>query len=267
MAALQFTLKETPPERLDLKALIPASLAGLSKTEIERTPVGTSRTGLRLGDIFKVAGTDPDSIVIEGHPRLDNVGLGLKAGSIHVDGSVGAYLGRGMKSGSITVTGSVVGPYAATQMHGGTIRVDGDVGDGAAGAIPGAMHGMAGGLLTIGGNTGDYLGDRMRRGVVVVLGTTGAAAGARMVGGTIVASALGPRAGVGMKRGTLIAAKVDDLEPTFVPSGTYDAAFLAILTKYLSGEWEEAADLVPARAHRYRGDMASLGHGELLVAI
>lgn len=267
MAALQFTLKEAPPERLDLKALTPTGLAGLSRAEIEALPIGTTRTGVALGAVFAVAGSDPSTIALEGDARLDNVGHGLAGGSIHVDGHVGAYLGRGMKSGSITVTGSATGPHAGAQMTGGTIRIDGDAAEATAGAVPGAMHGMAGGLMTIGGNAGRYLGDRMRRGVIVVLGSVGEAAASRMVGGTIVAGAFGARAGVGMKRGTLIGGSVEDLEPTFVPSGTYDAAFLAILAKYLQGEWADAADLVPARAARYRGDMAALGKGEILVAL
>ncbi|WP_181704110.1 formylmethanofuran dehydrogenase subunit C [Chthonobacter albigriseus] len=265
MAALGFTLRHAPPERLDLSPLIPAELAGKSLAEIEKIAVGTSRAGVRVGDVFAVSGEVGDEIRFEGHARLDNIGRSLNGGRIIVDGDVGAYLGRGMKKGAIEVSGSATGPYAGTMMTGGAIRIGGDAADGTAGSVPGAMHGMAGGLMVIAGAAGAYLGDRMRRGVIVVLGGTGDAAGARMVGGTIVADRLGTRAGAGMKRGTLIATAVDDLEPTFVPTGTYDGVFLAILAKHLATEAPEAEDLVPARTRRFRGDMAALGKGEVLV--
>lgn len=266
MDALSFTLKETPPERLDLTPLIPAELAGKSIREIEAIAIGTTKRGAKVGDVFQVSGSVGEEIRFSGHERLDNIGRSLKDGRIVVDGDAGAYLGRGMKSGSITVSGSVCGPYAGTMMTGGTIRISGDAADATAASVPGAMHGMAGGLLVIDGSAGAYLGDRMRRGIVVVLGGVGDAAGARMVGGTLVAERFGTRAGAGMKRGTLIARAVDDLEPTFVPTGTYDGVFLAILAKHLGQQVPEAEDLVPARTHRFRGDMAALGKGEVMVA-
>ena len=267
MGALTFTLKAEPPERVDLSELIPAVLADKPLDEVLAMPIGTPRTGLAVADVFTVSGTDAAEIVFAGgSARFDNVGRSLKDGTIRVEGDVGAFLGRGMKSGRIDVSGSVRGPYAATMMTGGVIAVAGDAPDATAASVPGAMHGMAGGLLVIGGSAGDLLGDRMRRGVIAVAGSVGALAGARMVGGTILAKSLGPRAGQAMKRGTLIAGAVADIEPTFVPSGDYGAAFLAILRKWLRDEaGPDAAALVPAKARRWRGDMASLGKGEILV--
>lgn len=265
MAALTFTLKATPPERLDLSALVPERLAGMDADVIRALVVGTSRDGLTVGDLFDVAGDDAADIRITGHARLDNIGRGLKGGRITVDGDAGIYLGRAMKSGLIAVSGSVRGPYAGTAMTGGTIRIAGDAADAVGGAVPGAMHGQAGGLITVAGHVGAYAGDRMRRGVLVVEGYVGDAAGARMVGGTILARTLGTRAGAGMKRGTLIAKTVADLEPTFVPTGTYGMPFLAILRKWVESEVPGAGALVPVNAMRYRGDMAALGKGEVIV--
>ncbi|BBE70939.1 formylmethanofuran dehydrogenase subunit C [Oharaeibacter diazotrophicus] len=267
MAPLTLTLKATPPERLDLSGLVPAALAGKSAAEIAALPIGTTRTGVAVGDVFAVSGDDGDVLVFDGgSERFDNLGRGLAGGEIRVTGDVGAYCGRAMKAGRITVEGSLRGPYAGTAMTGGTIAVAGNAADATAAAIPGAMHGMAGGLILIGGSAGDYLGDRMRRGVVAVVGTAGAVAGARMVGGTILAASLGPRAGRSMKRGTLIAGAVEALEPTFVPAGDYDHAFLKILNKWLHTEaGAAAAALVPLDARRWRGDMASLGKGEIIV--
>lgn len=268
MAALTFTATQPPPERLDLSPLIPERLAGLTVAEIERLPIGTSRLGVTVGDLFRVSGDEAGAIVIDGgSDRFDFVGRGLAAGTVRVTGDVGAHLGRAVKGGAITVDGSARGPHGGAAMTGGRIDIGGDAADATAGALPGAMHGMAGGLMVIGGNAGAYLGDRMRRGVIVVHGTVGEASGCRMIGGTIVAAHAGVRAGVGMKRGTLIAATVDDMEPTFVSAGAYDAAFLGLFRRWLTGEaGGTAAALVPARVHRFRGDMASLGKGEMLLA-
>lgn len=267
MAALTFTLRANPPERLDLSPLVPARLAGLDRARIEALVIGTSRAALTVGDVFQVSGDDPAEIRIEGgSDRLDFVGAGLKAGAIRVSGDVGAYLGRGMVSGTITVDGSVHGPHAAAGMKSGALHVAGDVVDALGGAVPGAMHGMAGGLVVVGGSAGAYVGDRMRRGVIVVLGSAGEAAGARMIGGTILAARLGTRAGDGMKRGTLVAGAVDEIEPGFVSAGDYSAAFLGLLQRWIRREaGAAAADLVPTRADRWRGDMATGGKGELIV--
>lgn len=267
MGALTFKLTSAPPERLDLSPLVPARLAGLAVAEIEALDIGTTKTGCKVGDVFAVTGSNPEDIVFEGgSERFDNVGKSLRGGMVRVIGDVGAYLGRGMNRGDIVVQGSVCGPYAGTVMTGGRISIEEDVADATAASVPGAMHGMAGGFMIIGGSAGAYLGDRMRRGVIVVLGDTGEATANRMVGGTILAQSMGARAGMGMKRGTLITGAVTDLEPTFVSAGTYDAAFLALLSNWLASEaGEDAVSLVPARVQRFRGDMASLGKGEILV--
>lgn len=265
MAALSLTLKAAPPERVDLAPLTATTLTGRSPSEIARIVVGTTRAGLTVGDLFDIAGDDPTDLHISGHERLDNIGKGLSGGSVTVEGDTGAYLGRGMKGGTIRVSGSVRGPYAGTGMTGGSILVAGDAADAVGGAVPGAMAGQAGGLIVIRGSAGIYVGDRMRRGVLVVEGYVGDACGARMVGGTILTRALGTRAGAGMKRGTLIAPKSADLEPTFVPSGTYALPFLSILRTWLKDAAPGAVDLVPTAANRFRGDMAALGKGEILV--
>jgi formylmethanofuran dehydrogenase subunit C len=267
MGALTFTLKETPPERLDLSDVRPSRLAGKALAEIERMPVGTSRTGVLIGDVFAVTGDDAGELVFEGgSDRFDNIGRSLSGGTIRVGGDVGQYLGRGMTAGRIDVEGSARGPYAGTVMTGGVILIRGDAAAATAASVPGYKMGMAGGLIVIEGTAGALLGDRMRRGVVVVLGAAGELTGARMIGGTIVAGSVGARTGEGMKRGTVIAGAAGGVEPTFVPAGIYDASFLAVLRRWLRTEaGNAAAGAVPNAARRYRGDMAAMGQGELLV--
>jgi formylmethanofuran dehydrogenase subunit C len=101
------TLRQEPPERLDLLHVNPLSLSGLSEAEAAKLPVGTGRRGLTLGDCFTLSLDGSDSLVIEGgSARLDRVGASLSGGSIRVVGDVGQRLGAGMTSGAVTVTGS-----------------------------------------------------------------------------------------------------------------------------------------------------------------
>ena len=68
------TLRQAPPERLDFLNINPLALKGLSQGEAERLEVGTTRTGVRLGDCFSVTLDGSDTLTIEatGNPdKLD----------------------------------------------------------------------------------------------------------------------------------------------------------------------------------------------------
>ena len=60
------TLRAAPPERLDFLAINPLALSGLSQSEAERLEVGTSRTGVRLGDCFAVSLDGSKTLTIDG---------------------------------------------------------------------------------------------------------------------------------------------------------------------------------------------------------
>ncbi|MCF4125449.1 formylmethanofuran dehydrogenase subunit C [Methylobacterium sp. SyP6R] len=260
------TLREAPPERLDLAGLTPAALAGLSEAEAARLPVGTSRRGLTLGDCFTVHIDGSDELRIVGATdRLDRVGAGLAAGRIVVEGDVGQRLGAGMTGGTLTVSGSA-GPFAGTAAKGGTIRIAGDAGESAGGALHGAEAGLDGATLIIGGTAGDRLGDRMRAGLILAT-TAGTHAGSRMIAGTIVAEAIGDHPGYGMRRGTLVAARHGALLPTFVETGRQDLVVLKLLATSLKASAPEAAALLRAPMRRYGGDLATLGKGELFTPV
>lgn len=263
--ALTFRLKAQVPERLDLSGLTPAALAGKSLGEIAALVIGTTRFAPTVGDLFDLSGTPDDTIHFEGgSERFDGIGTKLAGGTIVVEGDAGARLGTGMKSGTITVAGSV-GPHAATAMTGGRIEIGGDAGDFLGGAIHGAMAGQQGGFVLVRGRIGDRAGDRMKRGTIVSLTGVGADVGSRMSGGTIIAPVSGTRPGTLMKRGTLILAEPGELAPTFVDTGSWAATFAMLLKRWIAAEAPDAAHLVPLRARRYRGDMAAVGKGELLV--
>lgn len=259
------TLRAAPPERLDFLTINPLALSRLSQAEAERLEVGTSRTGVRLGDCFSVSLDGSDALTIEGgHERLDRVGAALSEGTIRVTGDVGQRLGAGMAGGSLTVTGNA-GPYAAAGATGGTITIAGDAGDHAGGAVYAAKAGLDGATLIIRGTAGAHLGDRMRRGTIVA-GRAGAFAGARMIAGTLAALAVGDHPGLGMRRGTLLVGAHGRLAPTFVETGTHDLVFLRLLAKALRGLSPEHAELLGRPLRRYSGDLATIAKGEIWVA-
>lgn len=259
------TLREAPPERLNFLSISPLALSGLSQAEAERLDVGTSRTGVKLGDCFSVSLDGSDTLTIEGgHERLDRVGASLSGGTIRVVGDVGQRLGAGMASGTLTVTGNA-GPYAASGATGGTITIEGDAGDYAGGAVYAAKAGLDGATLIVRGRAGAHCGDRMRRGLILV-GQAGAHAGSRMIAGTIAALEVGDLPGYGMRRGTLVTGKHGALSPTFVETGSHDLVFLRLLGKQLRALSEAHAALLDKPLRRYSGDLATLAKGEIWVA-
>jgi formylmethanofuran dehydrogenase subunit C len=259
------TLREAPPERLDLLPITPLSLSGLSQGEAERLEIGTSRRGVRLGDIFTVSLDGSDTLTIEGgHERLDQVGAALSEGTLRVNGDVGQRLGAGMAGGRITVSGHA-GPYAGSGATGGLITVEGDAGDHAGGALYGAKAGLDGATLIVRGRAGDHCGDRMRRGTILV-GRAGAHAGARMIAGTLAALEVGDLPGFGMRRGTLVVGRHGALSPTFVETGSHDLVYLRLLARHLQGLSEAHAALLARPLRRYSGDLATLAKGEIWVA-
>lgn len=255
------TLRQEPPERIDLLNISPLALSGMSEADAAKIPVGTSRRGLVLGDVFTISLDGSDSLVIAGgSSRLDRVGAALSGGSIRVEGDVGQRLGDGMAGGNLTVTGSA-GPFAATGATGGTITIEGDAGDHAGGAVYAAKAGLDGATLIIRGTAGDGLGDRMRRGLILVE-TAGARVGTRMIAGTIVAGAIGDEPGYGMRRGTIVAGRHGALLPTFAETGTPDLVFLRLLARSVSRLGTRHADLLKSGLRRYSGDLATIGKGE-----
>ncbi|MEJ2116380.1 MAG: formylmethanofuran dehydrogenase subunit C, partial [Alphaproteobacteria bacterium] len=131
MTALTLTLRDAPPERLDLSRLTPEHLGGLSEAEIAALPVNTTRTPLTVDDVFRIEGNDAAHVcIISGADgaRLDNIGAGMSEGRITVEGCAGAYAGRRLNGGELTIAGDC-GPFAGSGMSGGRIRIQGNAGD------------------------------------------------------------------------------------------------------------------------------------------
>ncbi|MCC7252410.1 formylmethanofuran dehydrogenase subunit C [Hyphomicrobium sp.] len=267
MSTLSFTLRAAPTQVLDLSALIPSKLAGLSTGGIERLPLGADPHVPHVGDVFAVSGAPGEAVaILGGSPLLDYVGAGLDAGSITVEGPVGAYAGRGMRGGEITIGGDA-GAYLASTAKGGLIHVKGSAGDFLGGARPGDKFGQLGGTVLVDGSVGERAGERMRRGIVVAKGKFGAAAGSRMVGGPLWTEAgFGPRPGPLLRRGTLIGPSVDELLPTFADCGRIDPVILRILSRYIADVLGPLAPkALPGAVRKLAGDQATIGKGEILL--
>lgn len=269
MSGLVFTLRAEPDQRLDLSGLTAGRLRGLGEREIAELAVGTTRERLRVGDVFALRFGDPAAIRFEGgSERFDRVGEGQEGGSITVEGDVGQLAGRAMAGGAIAVEGSS-GPFAGSGMSGGTLRIAGDAGDDLAGPGPGEMAGMRGGTLLVGGSAGHRAGDRMRRGVLLVAGSAGDHAGARMIAGTLlVGGPAGASPGFLMKRGTiLLPAGAGSLSPTFCDNGPADLLVLALMARAFGALPFPLGRFTGGPMRRLSGDTAVLGLGEIFLPL
>ncbi|MBY6264814.1 formylmethanofuran dehydrogenase subunit C [Azospirillum sp. 412522] len=233
---------------VDMSALLPERLAGLTTAEVAGLPLPCNGGVATVGGMFEIsAGDAAEGLLIRpAGAVLHRVGAGMAAGRILVEGDVGSHAGAGMS--------------------GGLLRIAGNAGDALGGALPGLPLGMRGGLVSVGGRAGDRAAERMRRGIIVIDGPVGAYAAGFMIAGTLAAGGgCGPHPGFGMRRGTLLLGRPQDAMPIgFADGGTRDWLFLHLLRRGLegTGSWFERAG--STRAHRFIGDLAEGGHGEIL---
>lgn len=269
MKPFTFTLRQEPPQRVDLSALTPDRLAGRSVGDIEKIEIGTTRASTKVGDIFKVAEGDLQNLRYEGgSARLDLVGAKLLPDfSVHVEGDVGAQLGRLAKGGRITVSGNA-GAHAASGNVGAHIEIRGNVGDMLAGPLAGELAGMSGGRVVVRGDAGARAGDRLRRGIIVIEGDAGEDLGSRVIAGTIVV--LGKTAGrVGYlnRRGSLVLAQRPCLGSTYIDCGAHELTFARLFARSLMDDSAAAAALLSRKLQRFGGDTAVYGKGEILTPL
>lgn len=266
MKPLTFTLLAEPEERLDLSALVPDRLSGLPVSDIAALPVGTTRTGLKAGDLFRIAGKDTSSIVFAGGSRrFDQVGAGMTSGNIRVVGDVGFRAGRAMGGGMLVIDGSA-GEELGSGLSGGRIEVTGNAGDRLGAPLAGELQGVSGGTIVVRGKAGHRAGERMRRGLIAVLKGCGDYLGLGMIAGTIVVTGrVGVMPGYLMKRGSLLLDRRPEvLSPTFVDCGNADIAFSGLFDRFLIAEKILDKPLLGTAPTRVCGDNAVFGKGEIL---
>ena len=267
MSGFTFRLRAPPAQRVDLSGLTPQALVGRSLAEIAACPIQTTRVALNVGDLFDLSDGDRDAIVFEGGAeRLDRIGAGLAAGTVHVVGDVGVEAGRGMTGGELIIEGSA-GAYAGSGLRGGVIKITGSAGERLGGPLAGETEGMSGGAILVGGAVGARAGDKLRRGFILIEGEAGDYAGSRMIAGTL---AIGGRAGALpgylMNRGTiLLGAGAAEMAPTFRDCGIVDLVAARLIAAYVEPMSPRLGAAFRGPLRRFAGDLAALGKGEIFV--
>ncbi len=268
MSGLTLSLKEAPRQRVNLSGLTKAIAAGKTAKEIAALKLTLGNRKCALGDLFKVTGRPGTRLVIDNcTDRIDGIGAKWSGGNLIVQGNAGAYLGKGMTGGDIHVYGNA-GAYVASAMRDGHIHVEGDAGDFIGAPQTGIRVGMNGGVVRVEGNAGDRVGDQMRRGVILIEGDVGSHCASRMIAGSLaVLGDAGPNLGLGMRRGTVLLMKPPShLPATFNDCGSHALPFFHLFLSYIESlaEGNRAIDPSRDRLHRYAGDLAVDGKGEIL---
>ena len=268
--SLQLRSRSTISLPSEFPNLIPNFVIGLSLAQIASSQGRIGRETVELGDFFKIQGDPNDGrIAIDGDLRLvQNLGAAMTHGSLLVDGNVGDRLGAGMIGGTIDVFGSA-GDWAGVGMRGGLLRIGKNAGDHLGSSEPGEKIGMRDGNILVHGKCGDLSAERMRAGLIAVGGTIGADAARGMIAGSLFGfDSIGPRAGSGMKRGTIVTFKPGGIapSPTFLLATRFRPPFAAVYLRHL----RELGFHVPETLDhstflKYNGDRLVKGQGEILV--
>ncbi len=237
-------------QTLEADCIAADRFADASAKGIGDLPVWYGGQPATLGDFFTVRGERSARVRIEGNlDRVEGLGSGMAGGELVIEGNAGRDVGA--------------------QMSGGSIEIRGNAGDNAGGARPpgGASRGMTGGEIIIRGSAGLEAGASMRRGLIVIGGDAGERAGRGMIAGSVVVFGTAARgAGRWTKRGTIVALGPIERPATFRYACTYRPPHLRLTFVYLRARYAlPIADrYVTGRYHRYSGDLAELGKGEIL---
>jgi formylmethanofuran dehydrogenase subunit C len=242
------TLRSPLEESIDLESIVPDRFAASSEIEIARLPVWVGRSQRAIGDYFDVRGDRSAVVRMAGDvTRAHGIGVGMKAGTIEVRGSVGNDTGVGMA--------------------GGAIHVRGDAGHRIGAGLPGASRGMTGGEIVVDGSVGDDAGTRMRRGLLFVGGDTGNAPARDIIAGTVlVMGRVGGEPALGSKRGTLVAGGEIDVPVTYRHACQYRPPHVRLALTYLMRRFGTSVDarFVTGTYDRYCGDAGTVSRGEIL---
>ena len=264
-----FELKSKPNLPLDVRALTPGEIEGLTTDQIGDLQIRFGNRTSPVSRWFRVSGdTDTEEVVFKGSlENVNGVGHSMTAGRIEVHGSVGRHVGASMSGGEIIVRGNV-GDYVGYEMQGGTIAVHGNAADHVGGCYPGAKYGMNRGTILIFGSAGKGLGYRMRRGTIAVGGDVGAHAAWQMRAGTIVVfGRCDGSPGIDMRRGTIIVGQSVDIATTFRKGSQSSSMILTMLGQWLTGAASNHEIEFPkvdfGRLQVWHGDALAGGRGEL----
>jgi formylmethanofuran dehydrogenase subunit C len=242
-------LKTRLQQRADLSEVLAEPWATLSPSDMAGRTVYLERDGrVTLGDLFDIEGQSSGRIEFTGELDLaDGLGAGLQEGEVLVKGNVGREAGLAMA--------------------GGILDIDGDAGPRAGAAPLGYKRGMVGGELIVRGSAGAEAGAAMRRGLLVIGRTAGSQTGRGMIAGTvIILGAAGPDTGLWSKRGSVVALGKITPPETYAYACTYQPIHLRVMLARLRSRYSLPIQRkhLTGLYHRYSGDLAELGKGEIL---
>jgi formylmethanofuran dehydrogenase subunit C len=264
---ITLTLKEQPAVPLEAEVLCPDVMAGLAADAVRALPVFLGKRQCRLEDFFEVEGGASEELEIRGDAsKVKWIGRGMMRGRITIAGNAGMHLGAYMQGGMIDVSGNAA-DWVGAEMTGGQIRIGGNVGGQVGAAYRGSLSGMRDGIILIEGSAGIEVGMRMKRGLIAIRGPARDFAGLQMKGGTIfLLGGAEIRTGAWMVRGTIVCLKEVAMMPTFAYACACNPVFLRLYARHL----KSLGFLIPFSDqdgvyHRYVGDAAVPGKGEILV--
>jgi formylmethanofuran dehydrogenase subunit C len=242
-------LKSELDQRADLSEALAEPWTTLSPSDMAARTVYLERDGnASLGDLFQIEGV-PDGR-IEFHGDLDLVDR----------------LGAGLQTGQVLVKGNV-GGEAGLAMAGGILDIDGNAGPRAGAAPLGYKRGMLGGEMIVRGSAGAEAGALMRRGLLVIGRTAGTLTGRGMIAGTVVVlGAAGSDTGLWSKRGSVVVLGKITPPETYAYACTYQPVHLRLMLGRLRKTYRLPIQRkhFTGSYHRYSGDLAELGKGEIL---
>ena len=126
---------------------------------------------------------------------------------------------------------------------------------------------MTGGELVIRGTAGSDAGARMRRGMLAIGGDAGSYTGAGTIAGTIIVFGdAGASPGLWSKRGSIVALGPVAIPSTYRYACTYRPTVLRVMLGRLRSRYGLPVEdrHVSGSYRRYSGDLADLGKGEIL---
>lgn len=242
------TLRATLERALETSGIAADRFAALSEREISALPVRHDGQAGVLGDFFSIRGERAARVRLVGSlDAVDGIGTGMTGGELVIEGNVGRDLG--------------------VEMSGGTVDVHGHAGANTGGARPGAPRGVTGGEIIVRGSVETAVAASMRRGLIVVMGDAGRGTGQGVIAGTVVVfGTIAAGAGRFLKRGSIVGFGEMERPATFRYACTFRPPHLRVLFQYLRRHRGVpiAEGHVTGRYHRYSGDFAELGRGEIL---
>jgi len=256
-------------ERIDLRGVLPETVLGRAKSEINQLAVRVDGRKVGLGQVCRVrlAGRMEDELLLLGDTScLDHTGWNMQNGRLIVKGNSGWGAGDGMRGGVLEVRGNA-GDCLGKDMQGGTIHVTGCAGDWCGAAEASEKRGMTGGTILVDGDAGRGVGAGMRSGLIWVGGHAGDFCAWRMLAGTVICrEGAGKFAGTGMKRGSMVTSRLEDVPLGFRAAGKADPGWLHLYLRALEGmgismpyEWMDLS------LSRYTGDHLEMGKGEIII--